>query len=191
MSSPSAVTAFSYIIELSFRSFSILVISLMCSFPPQPKRQKVKNPNRLLVPRWSVCSEGKSQPAALPQVLPTAHGWLPWGRLTLSRARTISLTLFYFLLARGCWKSSSYWMVTVPTTHTLGRAWLPLATSMTMVSQVGAISFWAVSGNASETGGTAGLLPWLGAVWHPLLLPDPTGTWACAKDKHACVGFVC
>lgn len=52
----------------------------------------------------------------------------------------VPLSLVYFLFARECWMSSLFWMVMVPTTRTLGRAWLPSAISMMMGSQVSAFS---------------------------------------------------
>lgn len=116
----------------------------MCSSPPQTKREKmVKKPNKLDF--WCPGDLCAVRMRVRLQPCPWCYQQLPWGELTSSRAHTISLTLFYFLLARECWKSSLSWMVIAHTTHTLGRAWPPLATSMMMASQVSAVSSWAIS----------------------------------------------
>lgn len=53
---------------------------------------------------------------------------------------SVCLSLFYFLFARESWKSSLFWMVTMPTMHTLGKVWLPSGISMMMDFQVSVFS---------------------------------------------------
>lgn len=136
-------------------------------------------------------SEGKSQTAALPQVLPVVNGQFPRGGLTSSRIHTISLTLFYFLLARECWKSSLSWTVTVRTMHTLERAWPPSATSMMMAFQVGAIFSWAISLEMPPGLVALPVSRMAGCCVASIAPLDLTSTWACTKYKWAHAAFVC